>query len=700
MSLPLPTLHIWPAQWDLPSIEPASLAAVLYLQLSIPGGFNVVECANPDLSPSGSTVECAKRTAWSAHIESTFGDLVAHMFYSLPTNYNGLTYPALASFMSVPQRYYVPQRVRNLYHKRLEASGLWNLPGEEVEDKEAEKRAFGQEEKKKEEEPEKIFKSAFERQRVLERARAAFDLYARLLDDNRFFYYDRPTSLDVLLAAHTLLLLHPPFPDPLLPSLLSMSYPTLLSHARLVLSTAFPGSTAPSQQLHILPPHAYSLRSLLPYPSLSSFWSGGGQPKTERSEEDKRFDRMRWAWIGMAVLGSIAYWSFWGPKIIIATSLSEDEEDEDGAGEEFIYEVDGVEEEGEDEGDEDLVMAPIRLRHPKGVTTIELDFDTFTVLDLQQEILAASEIPPSAQDLKAGYPPRSLTGVIPELPLSSLGLSPGEQIIVTQKPGPSASASSSSAPLRPPLPTDPRANIVNPPASLPSPSSTGPSSTSAARSDEPDYVETPDGGYLVHRIVPDDNSCLFSSIAVVFEQDITKAPKIRQIVADVIRNDPDTWTEAILGRPRNDYITTILSPNSWGGAIELTILATYYATEIASIDVETGRIDRFTPSSGASVNRVLLIYSGIHYDAALIAPELGVPEEWCTCIVPVESQQDDDDGVLRALKALADKLRSKRRFTNTATFDLKCEVCGKGLKGEKEARAHASETGHVKFGEY
>jgi len=27
-------------------------------------------------------------------------------------------------------------------------------------------------------------------------------------------------------------------------------------------------------------------------------------------------------------------------------------------------------------------------------------------------------------------------------------------------------------------------------------------------------------------------------------------------------------------------------------------------------------------------------------------------------------------------------------------------VCKKGLKGEKEARAHASETGHVEFGEY
>ena len=37
-------------------MEPASLAAVLYLQLSIPGRFRVVESTNPDLSPSGGSV--------------------------------------------------------------------------------------------------------------------------------------------------------------------------------------------------------------------------------------------------------------------------------------------------------------------------------------------------------------------------------------------------------------------------------------------------------------------------------------------------------------------------------------------------------------------------------------------------------------------------------------------------------------------
>lgn len=49
--------------------------------------------------------------------------------------------------------------------------------------------------------------------------------------------------------------------------------------------------------------------------------------------------------------------------------------------------------------------------------------------------------------------------------------------------------------------------------------------------------------------------------------------------------------------PRDKYITTILKSSTWGGAIELGILAKHFNTEIASIDVETGRIDQFLPSA-------------------------------------------------------------------------------------------------------
>ncbi|KAH9162681.1 OTU-domain-containing protein [Lactarius sanguifluus] len=304
-------------------------------------------------------------------------------------------------------------------------------------------------------------------------------------------------------------------------------------------------------------------------------------------------------------------------------------------------------------------MAPLRLRHPKGISTLQLDLDTATVQDLLQAIFTVSEIPPSAQDLKAGYPPRALTGVIPELPISSLGLAPGDQLIVNQKSGSVALPGATPAAL----PANPHATVVNPLASL------------LHRQQWSGFVKT-DGGYLVHRIVPDDNSCMFASVALLFEQNMQKAP------------DPETWSDAILGRPRDEYIRTILSPNSWGGAIELAILAAHYRTEIASIDVETGRIDRFGDAH-AEGGRALLVYSGIHYDAAVLAPQPDAPSDFCVSVVP--SIGAEGERVLDALSALATKLRAKRAYTNTATFDLKCE---------KEARAHASETGHVKFGEF
>src|SRR5712691_58177 len=126
-------------------------------------------------------------------------------------------------------------------------------------------------------------------------------------------------------------------------------------------------------------------------------------------------------------------------------------------------------------------------------------------------------------------------------------------------------------------------------------------------------------------------------------------------------------------RPRDEYIRAILSPNSWGGAIELTIFAAHHGTEIASIDVETSRIDNFGPSDdGASESRTLLIYSGIHYNAAVLTPERDATQEFCTSVVPAIGAEGEH--VLDVLRAPATKLWAKRTYTNTATFNLRCEV--------------------------
>ena len=58
------------------------------------------------------------------------------MLYSLRLNWWKVTRPAMASMLPVPQRYYVPGRVRESYRPRLEAAELWDIPGIEQEEEE------------------------------------------------------------------------------------------------------------------------------------------------------------------------------------------------------------------------------------------------------------------------------------------------------------------------------------------------------------------------------------------------------------------------------------------------------------------------------------------------------------------------------------------------------------------------------------
>lgn len=120
-------------------------------------------------------------------------------------------------------------------------------------------------------------------------------------------------------------------------------------------------------------------------------------------------------------------------------------------------------------------------------------------------------------------------------------------------------------------------------------------------------------------------------------------------------------------------------------------------------------MDRF--GEGQYETRCILVYSGIHYDALSLSPTPDAPPSFHTTVFPVH-----DDSVLNAAGQLVQKLKDQHYYTDTATFDLRCGVCGEGLKGEKGAREHAMSTGResafppyereqsdiadVEFGEY
>ncbi|KAL9558408.1 hypothetical protein MBANPS3_000908 [Mucor bainieri] len=134
--------------------------------------------------------------------------------------------------------------------------------------------------------------------------------------------------------------------------------------------------------------------------------------------------------------------------------------------------------------------------------------------------------------------------------------------------------------------------------------------------------------------------------------------------------------------------------------LELAIFSAYFGVEIDSIDVQTGRIDKF--GEGSFDERVLIVYSGIHYDALALTPSMDSPPDFDQTRFSV-----GEDFILDAAKQLVDGLRKvgasvqsgvniltltyhlvfmtkkSHKFTDIANFTLKCEQCSTGLKGEK-----------------
>ncbi|KAJ3535183.1 hypothetical protein NM688_g7015 [Phlebia brevispora] len=347
------TLYIWPPYESALSIDPSCVAALLYLQAVFPGHFAVVHSNDPDASPSGqlpylthglrrvasfesivkyvsrlegvrqldtslSVAEKAQATARIAHVEAELGDFVAHVYYALSTNWTERIHPMLVSLLPVPQRYFLPKRIRESYRPRLEAVELWSAEGVADEEEEEKIRfAFRRATRKtKKQAEEKKKRHLFARDKVLEKARAFFDIYTKLLGDNTYFYSSEiPTTLDIVLAAH-IHLLQQPLPDSLLRDLLAESYPQLLEHAHEVYEYAFnPALPTPPTTPHRL---SFSLSFILPSPpAFWGFWSTDNTEETDTSDGAKevkavrrRFTTYRWGFFAAVLAAFGAYLAF------------------------------------------------------------------------------------------------------------------------------------------------------------------------------------------------------------------------------------------------------------------------------------------------------------------------------------------------------------------------------------------------------
>lgn len=189
-------------------------------------------------------------------------------------------------------------------------------------------------------------------------------------------------------------------------------------------------------------------------------------------------------------------------------------------------------------------------------------------------------------------------------------------------------------------------------------------------------------------IVPADNTCLFTAVGyLLMGRTKELGPDLRELCAGMVSGS-DFPEGALDGKSPEAYAAWLRDTTHWGGAIEVGLLAEHFGRTIVVVEVKSGVAYPF----GSGGKCVYLVNDGIHYDG-LGRDASGSGKEGD---FQVEFDTADATAKAEALAAGAEMKRA-RAFVDTATFALLCTVCNTPLQGEKEAREHASKTGHVNF---
>lgn len=198
-------------------------------------------------------------------------------------------------------------------------------------------------------------------------------------------------------------------------------------------------------------------------------------------------------------------------------------------------------------------------------------------------------------------------------------------------------------------------------------------------------------GNFVMRVVPDDNSCLFRSVNGIMGRQHDSASPLRLAVANAVRADTVTYNEAVLGRSSAEYCSWIMTDNAWGGPIELAILADHLKVELGAFDIRTMRLDRY--GQGRAYPQIgFLVYDGLHYNFLALALEGAGGLD----ITQFDAKDIYAQECARRLAAIQ---HAGKQYTVTASFKLKCDICGTKVRGEADALKHGKATGHSSFSE-
>ena len=182
-----------------------------------------------------------------------------------------------------------------------------------------------------------------------------------------------------------------------------------------------------------------------------------------------------------------------------------------------------------------------------------------------------------------GFPPKPVDLSDRDKSISSAGIRSGDTIIfqVGQSQTSSSSSSSQSAQAGDSTSTTATAATATVPQSLDAKSS------SNKRLKTDNVGSGPSSGKLQRKVVPADNSCLFTSINYCMSGAVVGSEHsafMREVIASVVSSDPAKYCEAYLGRTNADYTRWIQTKEAWGGAIEVQILSEYFQVQIVVVN--------------------------------------------------------------------------------------------------------------------
>ena len=200
-------------------------------------------------------------------------------------------------------------------------------------------------------------------------------------------------------------------------------------------------------------------------------------------------------------------------------------------------------------------------------------------------------------------------------------------------------------------------------------------------------------GIPIRRFVDADNSCLFSSIAYLYDRmNFNESSSLiyRNMIVEYLCNNK--FDEALLDLPKNEYINDIANPTKWGGGIEIKIFTEILQIEIAIVDVQTNRIDLFGEDKNYS-KRIFILYNGIHYDPLVINfDESADPDSDLTIF------GTDEYDILNLFQTYVKKFTEKGDFVDIGKmFSLECENCNQKFLNQVNASEHAKLLGHWNF---